>query len=97
MKKNVLCAFVLCLLLSATAFAGEITGVIYYEDGSKCSSCRVSASIKRSGVTDQVYTNNKGEFHLRWSSDNSIDELYVNGTTRRRNIKSGEYVVIYLD
>ncbi|KPA19618.1 secreted protein [Candidatus Magnetomorum sp. HK-1] len=89
--------FVFCfvtLFLSFSAFAGEISGHISYRDGSNCSGCRVAASISWGGVTKAVYTDNKGNFTLRWSSDNSISELYVNGTTVRKNIRNGEYVTI---
>jgi hypothetical protein len=34
---------------------------------------------------------------LSWSSDNSIDEFYVNGMKKRENIPSGEYVEVRLD
>lgn len=93
----VLCLLLLFALVAGPAMAGEITGRIYYKDGSACSSCKVSASIKRSGMTDKVYTDGKGYFKLTWSSSNSIDELYVNGSKKRENIPSGEYVVIHLD
>ena len=87
----------IALLLASPAMAGQITGRVFYKDGSKCTSCKVSASIKRSGMTDKVFTDDKGYFTLTWSSDNSIDELYVNGSKKRENIRSGEYVEIRLD
>ncbi|MBF0199816.1 MAG: hypothetical protein HQK66_00605 [Desulfamplus sp.] len=47
--------------------------------------------------TKRKACDSKGRFTLTWSSDNSIDKLFVNGSTNRRNVKNGEYVVIYLD
>lgn len=87
----------LFVFVAGPAAAGQITGRILYKDGSPCSSCRVSASIKRSGMTEKVNTDSKAYFTLTWSSDNSIDELYVNGMTKRENIPSGQYVEIHLD
>ena len=83
-------------LMAESAIAGEITGRIFYKDGSTCSSCRISASIKRSGMTDKTFTDNKGYFKLTWSSDNSIDELYVDGKKEREDIPTGDYVEIRL-
>lgn len=97
-KHKILLSFSLLVVLIATpAVAGQITGRIYHKDGSTCSSCKISASIKRSGMTDKVYTDSKGYFTLTWSSDNSIDELYVNGMKEREDISSGQYVEIHLD
>ncbi|HKV09770.1 MAG TPA: hypothetical protein VJ725_16630 [Thermoanaerobaculia bacterium] len=87
----------IALLMASPAMAGQITGRVFYKDVSKCTSCKVSASIKRSGMTDKVFTDDKGYFTLKWSSDNSIDELYVNGSKKGENIRSGEYVEIRLD
>jgi len=98
--KNRASAFIASLVIffmAGSAWAGEITGRIFWKDGSSCSSCRVSASIKRSGMTDKVFTDSKGYFKLTWSSNNSIDELYVNGDKKREDIASGEYVEIRLD
>lgn len=90
-------SLLLLILAAMPATAGQITGRVLYMDGSPCSSCRVSASIKRSGVTDKVYTDSKGNFTLTWSSDNSIDELYVNGMKADEDITSGRYVEVHLD
>jgi hypothetical protein len=96
-KLAVAAAFATSLFFMAeSALAGEITGRIFYKDGSTCSSCRVSASIKRSGMTGKVFTDNKGYFKLTWSSDNSVDELYVNGNKEREDIPTGDYVEIRL-
>jgi hypothetical protein len=88
------CLMVIFFAASSFAFAGEISGHISYSDGSNCSGCSVSASISRGGVTEKVYTDSKGNFTLTWSSSNSIAKLFVNGSTVRRNIRSGEYVTI---
>jgi hypothetical protein len=88
---------IILMVLGGSLMAGQITGQIFYKDGSTCSSCKVSASIKRSGVTKAVYTDSKGKFTLTWSSNNSIDKLFVNGKTEKRNIKDGEHVVIKHD
>lgn len=100
MTRRIRALLVLSLLVvfvAGPAAAGQITGRIFYKDGSTCSSCSVSASIKSSGMTEKVHTDGKGYFTLTWSSDNSIDELYVNGSKRRENIRSGEYVEIHLN
>lgn len=91
------CFSLLFALVAGPAMAGQITGRIFYKDGSSCSSCKVSASIKSSGMTDKVHTDGKGYFTLTWSSDNSIDELYVNGMKKLEDIPSGKYVEIHLD
>jgi|GraSoiStandDraft_5_1057265.scaffolds.fasta_scaffold328467_2 hypothetical protein len=96
-KSAVVAAFAALLFLMAeSVMAGEITGRIFFKDGSTCSSCRISASIKRSGMTGKVFTDNKGYFKLTWSSNNSIDELYVDGKKEREDIPSGDYVEIRL-
>ncbi len=89
--------FLLTVLFAVPACAGEITGRIFNSDGSSCSTCSVSASIKRSGMTGKVLADSKGRFTLTWSSDNSIDELYVDGTKEAEDISSGQYVEIHLD
>jgi hypothetical protein len=88
--------FIVMVFIALPTFSGEITGEIYYSDGSKCSSCRVSASINYGGVTDSVYCDSKGRFRLTWSSNNSIAKLFVNGNTVKKNIRNGEHVVVYL-
>jgi hypothetical protein len=87
-------ALTLILSLPAAAAAGEITGRIQYADGSDCSGCKVSASIKGSGMTDRAYSDRNGEFRLSWSSDRWIDKLFVNGRTVRRDLRPGERVSI---
>jgi hypothetical protein len=95
--KILLCWSLALALGPGAAAAGQITGRVLYKDGSSCTSCKVSASIKRSGMTERVSTDGKGYFTLTWSSDNSIDELYVNGSTERENIPSGSYIEIRLN
>jgi hypothetical protein len=97
MNKNVLIASLLSLLATMPALAGEITGAVYYRDGSPCSSCRVSASIRMGAITKTVHTDNKGKFHLTWRGNNCIAELFVEGKTRRRDVPTGEHVVVRLD
>jgi len=92
--------FVVIAIVAATFFfsnsvmAGEITGKVLYKDGSPCSGCKVSASINSGGVTDAVYCNSSGKFRLKWSSNNWIAKLFVNGNTVGRDIRPREYVEI---
>lgn len=82
------------LFLATFSYAGEISGNVKYSDGSNCSGCRVSASINSGGVTEPTYTDSRGNFTLKWSSNNWIAKLFVNGKTVKRDVKPGEHVNI---
>ncbi len=86
--------FVFTLSMVSLAFAGGISGKVLHKDGTPCSSCKVSASVKSGGVTDRVLCNSKGEFSLSWSADIGVNAVYVNGNKRHGSANNGSYLVL---
>jgi len=96
MKRVLVFALSLVFTLSmiSLAFAGGISGKVLHKDGSPCSSCQVSASVKSGGVTKRVSCNSKGEFSLSWSADIGVNAVYVNGNKRHGSANNGSYLTL---
>ncbi len=85
---------VLLLVTASTVQAGQITGRVFYKDGSNGSNLRVSGETS-DGFTS-VYTDGKGRFTLRWSTNKTLLRVYVKGNVRARNVRNGSNITIRL-
>lgn len=100
LTKHFVSAVVGTILLSGTALAGDISGIVKHRrSGSPAAGVRVSGltSGLLGGMTGSVRTDDRGKFVLSWTSSSGLAKLYANGTTVARDIRDGESVVVTID
>jgi hypothetical protein len=68
------------LFVAQEALAGACYVHVAWDNGNPRSSARVIGSVSFGGMTQTVYTDSDGDATLRWSSDNSLSKVFVNGS-----------------
>ena len=86
-------------VMSLTAMAGDISGVVKYKNGGgSASGVRISGLTAGplGGTTKTVYSDDRGKFVLSWKSSGGLAKLYANGSVVATDIRDGESVVVTL-
>ena len=94
--KRILSVFAVgAMLLPATVQAGECYVKTVWPSGKPRSGVKLGGHVSYGGMVRNVYTDSNGEATLRWSSDNSLTNIYVNGSDRGpcKNGGSVQFVV----
>ena len=67
------------LLAASNAFAGACYVHVTWSDGDPRPNAKVQGSVSWGGMTKKVSTDDDGDATLRWSSDNDLVKVFVNG------------------
>jgi hypothetical protein len=84
MKKIVLAVAGMAMfaLSSASVYAGSCDVTVTWSDGKPKSGVKIGGYVSGGGMADNVRTNSNGQATLKWSSDNSVANLYIDGAER---------------
>lgn len=85
MKKLILSALV---IFSGSAIAGECYVTVKTAGGNDASGVRVTGDVSYGGMTNPVYTRN-GTAVIKWSSNNKLNTVYVDGKDIKESCRNG--------
>ena len=81
MKKILFAAALIVTGFSSVAHAGSCDVYVSYSSGNPASGASVQGSVSFGGMTDKVRTDRNGNASLTWSSDSSLEKVFVDGRT----------------
>lgn len=68
---------------------GALTVIVTYNSGQSASGKKVSGSVSLGGMVSEQRTDSNGKAVLTWSSDRSLDKIFVDGKGYSGPFKSG--------